>query len=68
MCDYLEKLSTLFTPVPVYDAKEEEGNNDDIPLNNIITILNKRHILDDFFILDGAYSDFINSYAFQAKN
>ena len=57
----------LFAPVPDDDAKEEEGNNNEIPLDEIIDILDECHIIDDCVTLDGAYGDFINPYAFQAK-
>ena len=67
MHDYLTTLATLFAPVPDDHVKEEEGSCDDILLDNIIAILDERHIIDDCVKLDGVYGDFINPYAFQAK-
>ena len=64
MSDSLETLATLFAPVPDYHSKDKKGNNDDISLNNIIVILDNRHIMDDCVMLDGSYSDFINSCVF----
>ena len=67
MRDSLATIAALFAPVTDDHVKEEEGSCDDIPLDDIIAILDERHIIDDCVTLDGVYGDFINPYAFQAK-
>ena len=39
----------------------------DIPLEKVIEILDRHHVIDDMVTIEGVYGDFINPFAFQAS-
>ena len=63
MLEKLDVLTALLAPTPA-PQDEQEG---DIPLDTVLEILDRHHVIDDMVTIEGTYGDFINPFAFKSS-
>ena len=66
MREQAELLAALLAPGPPILSEGEEEEEEDIPLDRILQILDNHHIIDDIVSEEGEFNDFINPFAFRA--
>ena len=62
--DTINSFASLFAEIS--DTADDRDTEDDVSFNDICTILDERHVIDDCVTFDGTYGNFIDPFSFAA--